>query len=165
MSNLVSLDLQSEDDGWLAVENIESLCERAVFQASMEAQPKPMQGAELSILLTNNTKIRVLNKQWRGIDKPTNVLSFPAVLPEKIAKSPILGDIALAFETIELEAQTDQKSMNNHITHLVIHGFLHILGYDHETEKDAALMEALEISILEKLNIANPYIDCDLLNT
>ncbi len=165
MSSLISLDIQIENSGWEAIDNIEGLCERAVFQAIKQAKLKFIKGAELSILLTGNAEVHTLNKQWRKMDKPTNVLSFPAVPPKKIAKSPVLGDIALAFETVKLEATNDQKILENHLSHLVIHGFLHILGYDHENEADAAIMEALEISILEKLDIANPYADCDLLNT
>ena len=165
MNDLVSLDIQTEIDDWETIKNIKRLCERAIQHACHKAEPKLMKGAELSILLTNDAEMRTLNKQWRGMDKPTNVLSFPAVPPETISKTPMLGDIALAFETVKREAENDQKTLENHFSHLVVHGFLHILGYDHENETDAAIMEALEISILEKLDITNPYADCDLLNT
>jgi probable rRNA maturation factor len=161
----VTLDIQIEDTSWAALKNIEALCQKAIDQACLEAKPKPMKGAELSILFTNDAAIQALNKQWRNIDKPTNILSFPAVPPNRIAKSPLLGDLALGFETIQSEAITDEKTLENHLTHLIIHGFLHILGYDHETDAEADIMEALEISILAKLNISDPYADCDLLET
>ncbi len=164
MSGVV-LDIQIEDTSWAILENIETLCQKAIDQACVQAKPKPMNGAELSVLLTNEAEIQTLNKQWRNIDKPTNILSFPAVLPNKIAKSPLLGDLALGFETIAHEAKTDEKTFENHLTHLIIHGFLHILGYDHETDADALIMEALEIKILAKLNIGDPYADYDLLAT
>jgi probable rRNA maturation factor len=164
MSGVV-LDIQIEDTSWAILENIEKLCQKAIDQACLHAHPKPMNGAELSILFTNDAEIQTLNKQWRNINKPTNILSFPAVLPNKIAKSPLLGDLALGFETIAQEAKTDEKTFENHLIHLIIHGFLHILGYDHETDADALIMEALEIKILAKLNIGDPYADYDLLET
>ena len=164
VNNLVNIEIQIDEDGWTSLDKVEDLCKIAVQRACIETKQKFMQGAELCILLTNDTEICKLNKQWRGLDKPTNVLSFPAVSPEKLAKSPMLGDIALGFQTVEKEAINDQKTIENHLTHLIIHGFLHILGYDHEIDEDATIMEALEIRILENLNIANPYADCDLLS-
>lgn len=164
VNTLVNIDIQIDEYGWTSLDKVEDLCKTAVQQVCIETKQKFIQGAELCILLTNNAEICTLNKQWRGLDKPTNVLSFPAVSPDKLAKTPMLGDIALGFETVEQEALNDKKTIENHLTHLVIHGFLHILGYDHEIDEDATIMEALEIRILENLNIANPYADCDLLS-
>lgn len=117
---------------------------------------------ELNVKLTNDAEIRQLNHQFRGKDKPTNVLSFPAmdeagihVLPEGFPV--ILGDIALALETIEREAVAQSKLFEHHVSHLVVHGILHLLGYDHETDSEAEEMEALEVDILKKLSISNPY--------
>ncbi len=159
----ITLDISIEDDAWNVIPDLEALCLKAVIEAVKHSSPKPLKGAELSILFSNDAHIHKLNKQWRGQDKSTNVLSFPAVLPDKISKSPVLGDIALAFETIAKEALLDYKTLEHHLTHLVIHGFLHLLGYDHETDADAEVMETLEIKVLVNLNIGNPYEETDLL--
>ena len=97
-----------------------------------------------------------LNKQWRGIDKPTNVLSFPQIEPFAPVLG-LLGDITLARETLEREARELGVSFTDHFTHLVVHGFLHILGYDHIEDGDALVMEGLETQILATLGIADPY--------
>ncbi|MCK6417404.1 MAG: rRNA maturation RNase YbeY [Alphaproteobacteria bacterium] len=107
---------------------------------------------EVSILLADDTFIKDLNKTWRGKNKATNVLSFPQDTPG------ILGDIVLAQETIAREAKAQRKSFAAHLTHLVIHGYLHLIGYDHENKADARKMEDLEIKILTSLKIKNPYI-------
>lgn len=114
--------------------------------------------AELSIVLTDDAEQQVLNRDWRGIDKPTNVLSFPQIEPFSPVAG-ILGDITLARETLEREAAELGKSFADHFTHLVVHGFLHILGYDHIEEADALVMEGLETQILASLGIADPYAD------
>lgn len=112
--------------------------------------------AELSIVLTDDAAQRELNRQWRGIDKPTNVLSFPQIEPFGPVVG-ILGDIVLARETLEREAAELDKPFADHFTHLVVHGFLHILGYDHEEEGDALDMEGLETRILASLGVPDPY--------
>jgi probable rRNA maturation factor len=112
-------------------------------------------GAEISILLCDDAFIADLNKRWRDKDAPTNVLSFPT--GGDLAKAPILGDIIIAFETTAREAAEEGKTLRNHFTHLVVHGFLHILGYDHEVEAEAEAMEALEREILAALGIEDPY--------
>ena len=112
--------------------------------------------AELSIVLTDDAAQRELNRQWRGIDKPTNVLSFPQIEPFEPVVG-ILGDIVLARETLEREAAELDKPFADHFTHLVVHGFLHILGYDHEEEGDAFDMEGLETRILASLGVPDPY--------
>lgn len=99
---------------------------------------------------------QALNKEWRGIDKPTNVLSFPQIEPFSPVLG-ILGDITLARETLEREAAEQVVSFTDHYTHLVVHGFLHILGYDHVDEKEALVMEGLETQILATLGIEDPY--------
>ncbi len=105
----------------------------------------------LAVVFTDDASIRDMNHQFRGKDAPTNVLSFPSDEEEE------LGDIILAYETIEKEAAEQRKSFDNHLTHLLIHGILHLLGYDHSEEDEARDMESLEIRILAKLDIANPY--------
>jgi probable rRNA maturation factor len=117
---------------------------------------------EVTIKLTTDAEIQDLNRRYRGKDKPTNVLSFVAMDEADIQALPegapfILGDIALAFETVEREALEQDKPFSHHVNHLVVHGLLHVLGYDHETDEDAAEMESLEIAILNQHAIPNPY--------
>ena len=106
---------------------------------------------EVSIVLTNDTHIRTLNRDYRGKDKPTNVLSFPQDEPA------LLGDIIIALETIQREAEEQRKSFDNHFTHMLVHGCLHLMGFDHITDNEAKEMETLEVQILKQLNIKNPY--------
>lgn len=106
---------------------------------------------EVAIVLADDAFIHTLNKQYRGKNKPTNVLSFPN------DEEP-LGDIVLAYDTVEREAIAQQKTFHDHAIHLIIHGILHLQGHDHESEKEAKTMEAQEVKILEKLGISNPYL-------
>jgi probable rRNA maturation factor len=121
--------------------------------------------AELAVMLTDDAGIRTLNSNWRGIDKPTNVLSFPALQPTGPGgpdDAPhMLGDIAIAYETMRREADDEQKPFDHHLSHLAVHGFLHLIGYDHEKDGDAETMETLEQEILAQLGIPNPYTDRD----
>lgn len=126
--------------------------------------PKRPKGIEpeLTVTLTNDADIKVLNRDYREKDKPTNVLSFPmwdkmSEIPNGAGAIP-LGDIIIAFETIKREAIEQEKTLADHFTHMLIHGFLHLLGYDHMNEKDAKAMESLEIKILKELSISNPYL-------
>lgn len=119
---------------------------------------------EVSILLTNNDEIHKLNKQFRNKDRPTNVLSFPSLTEEELRiinknslQPNMLGDLALAFETLLCESLVEKKTFLDHFNHLVVHGILHLLGYDHETDDDAECMQKKEIMILNTLNINNPY--------
>lgn len=107
---------------------------------------------EIAVVLADDAFAQQLNRDYRGKDKPTNVLSFPN------DEAGQLGDIVLAFETVEREAAEQGKSFKHHAVHLLVHGTLHLLGYDHEIEKEAARMEKLEIKILDKLGVANPYL-------
>jgi probable rRNA maturation factor len=119
--------------------------------------------AELAVMLTDDAGIRTLNLNWRGIDKPTNVLSFPALQPTGPAgpeDAPrMLGDIAIAYQTTRSEADDEQKPFDHHLSHLAVHGFLHLIGYDHEKDDDAEAMESLETEILAQLGIPDPYSD------
>jgi probable rRNA maturation factor len=142
---------------WREVGDLRPRVTAAVGAALALAPVKPSPGAELSLLLTDDKRIRIVNRDWRGFDKATNVLSFPAAPPERIAASPVVGDIVLAFETVAREAQAEEKSFGDHLSHLVIHGLLHLLGEDHETEAEAQRMEALETAALARLGIADPY--------
>jgi probable rRNA maturation factor len=104
----------------------------------------------LSVVLADNAFIHDLNRTYRGKNKPTNVLAFPSEEGE-------LGDVILAYETVKKEAKLQKKPFARHVAHLVVHGCLHLVGYDHENERDADKMEALEIRVLARLGIANPY--------
>jgi probable rRNA maturation factor len=151
-------------DAWQAEPDVEAVIQRAVAAAA-EIADADIGEAELAVMLTDDAGIRTLNLNWRGIDKPTNVLSFPA-LPPTGAVGPddaprMLGDIAIAYETTRKEADDEQKPFDHHLSHLAVHGFLHLVGYDHETDDDAETMEALEAEILAQLGIPNPYADSD----
>jgi probable rRNA maturation factor len=142
---------------WREVEDLKPRIGAAIEAALALAPVKPWPGAELSLLLTDDKRIRIVNRDWRGFDKATNVLSFPAAPPARIGSSPVIGDIVLAFETIVREAEAEEKSFGDHLSHLVIHGLLHLVGEDHETEAEAQRMEALETAALARLGIADPY--------
>ncbi|MCE7886181.1 MAG: rRNA maturation RNase YbeY [Alphaproteobacteria bacterium PRO2] len=113
---------------------------------------------EISIVLADNAFIRNLNKTYRGKDKPTNVLSFPQD-PGSGDREANLGDVILAYETVKEEADSQGKGFEDHVTHLLVHGILHLLAYDHEDDAEAEEMESLEIRVLESLGIKNPYED------
>jgi probable rRNA maturation factor len=147
---LFAVDSESWPDG------LETLADGAVFEALKQSGAKVTGVAELSIVLIDDAEQRKLNQEWRGIDKPTNVLSFPQIEPFAPVAG-ILGDIVLARETLEREAAELGKPFTHHFTHLVVHGFLHILGYDHLNEDDALKMEGLETRILATLGIPDPY--------
>ena len=116
--------------------------------------------AELAIVLTNDSAIRALNHKWRKIDAPTNVLSFPAKSARHLGKQQ-LGDIVIAYETMAREAAAEGKPFEHHLVHLAVHGFLHLLGYDHATDRDAKKMERLEVDILARLDVPDPYVARD----
>ena len=156
-------------DGWRAEPDAEAVIHRAIAAAAETVQAESGEAgfgeAELAVMLTDDAGIRTLNGNWRGINKPTNVLSFPALQPTG-AGSPddaprMLGDIAIAYETTRKEADDEQKPFDHHLSHLAVHGFLHLMGYDHETDDDAEAMEGLEQEILAQLGIPNPYADRD----
>lgn len=165
MENL-NIDLQ--DSRWLALD-FDLIAERAVA-AALGALSVPLQLAEVSILACDDARIAALNADFRGKPVPTNVLSWPS--EERAAPAPggmpippetgpdgllDLGDIAISFDTCAAEAAAAGKPVAHHVTHLVVHGTLHLLGYDHETPQDAALMEGLEVKILGKMGIDDPY--------
>lgn len=115
--------------------------------------------AELSLRIVDDEEMRELNKRYRGADYATNVLSFPTDLPPAL-KLPLLGDIVICAAVVEREAEEQHKASTAHWAHMVVHGTLHLLGYDHIDDADAEIMEALEIQILSELNFANPYLIC-----
>ena len=151
-------------DCWLAQPGVEPAIVRAITMAAEIADADHGE-AELAIMLTDDAGIRTLNSNWRGIDKPTNVLSFPALQPTGPSgpdDAPrMLGDIAIAYETVRREADEEQKPFDHHLSHLAVHGYLHLIGYDHENDDDAETMESLETEILAQLGIPDPYADRD----
>lgn len=147
---MISFDLIVEDDSWAALGNIEALCRKA-FDAAAAVAPVPE--GNIALLLAGDTTLHQLNLDFRNKDKPTDVLSFPSLPMDR----PFLGDIAVAWGVSAADAKIQGKAMEAHLVHLLIHGYLHLLGYDHETDDEAAEMEALEINALASLGIANPY--------
>jgi probable rRNA maturation factor len=137
---------------WNEPRAIKALVRRAVAAAGEVLSTSE---AELAIVLTDDSAIRLLNRDWRGIDGATNVLSFPTDNPS--GQPPLIGDIVLAHETIAREARAGRKPFAHHVAHLAVHGYLHLLGYDHERDKDAEVMELLERNILRRLAIPDPY--------
>ncbi len=146
---------------WQTEPDAEAVIQRAI-EAAAGIADADVGDAELAIMVSDDTGIRTLNSNWRGIDKPTNVLSFPALQPAAGAPDDaprLLGDIAIAYETTRKEADDEQKPFDHHLSHLAVHGFLHLIGYDHEKDDDAETMESLEQEILAQLGIPDPYAD------
>lgn len=147
-----------EAGGWPEAAQLEQLAEKTIGAALEELLLGDIKQSELSLLFTNDAQMQELNANWRDQNKPTNVLSFPAAIGSPgVAPGPMLGDIILGFETIDREARLENKTFDNHLTHLIVHGFLHLLGYDHQTEIEGMEMEALEQRILHRLAIPDPY--------
>ncbi|ESZ26399.1 MULTISPECIES: rRNA maturation RNase YbeY [unclassified Mesorhizobium] len=152
----VDIDISVEAGNWPDEVSLTRLVDGAVKAAFAETGVAGR--SELSLVFTDDAHVQLLNAGWRGKDKPTNVLSFPAFpFAQGGPLPPMLGDIVLAAETVAHEAALEDKPVENHITHLVIHGLLHLLGYDHETEAEAEAMEAVERAALARLAIPDPY--------
>jgi probable rRNA maturation factor len=163
------LDLDvSIEAPWPGPTNWADLAERASEAAAQIAPELDNRRLTASLLFADDAEVQTLNREWRAKDKPTNVLSFPMLeRGALIALAPdgppeFLGDIALAVETCTREAAEKGLSLEDHAAHLIVHGLLHLAGYDHETSpEDAAVMEALEIKALALMGIADPYGDTD----
>ncbi len=151
-----AVDVVIEAAGWSkALPNVAALCRRAARAALAAAPSKSPRGAPrgvIAIALGDDALLRELNHQFRGQDKPTNVLSFPTDEPDQ------LGDIALALQTVKREAAEQAKSLRQHLIHLVVHGTLHLLGHDHERPGQAKRMEDLERKVLAGLGLPDPYL-------
>ncbi|MFK0162814.1 rRNA maturation RNase YbeY [Rhizobium sp. NPDC090279] len=162
---MAELDIQIsvEEGDWPSEAQLQSLAERVLGEAAAhlkkyEKQPFPKMATELSLVFTDDASIREINAEWRSQDKATNVLSFPAFPLEPGGKpGPMLGDIIIARETVEREAVDLEKSFDDHLTHLMVHGFLHLFGYDHMNNSEAERMEGLETRILASLGLSDPY--------
>jgi probable rRNA maturation factor len=170
----LTVDVLITSSAWKMLPQAVEVVQRSIAAAAA-ANPEPrLRNAELSVLLCDDATIAALNGRWRGREKPTNVLSFPALLPngarpsdgipsdgipsDGIPSDKIpLGDIAIAGETLVREADASGKTVPAHLAHLVVHGFLHLVGYDHETDDEAEEMERQERDILARISVADPY--------
>ncbi|MEP1144616.1 MAG: rRNA maturation RNase YbeY [Henriciella sp.] len=147
---MLELDLRVAEPAWTeALPDLASICQRAL---NAGAQQKQASG-EVSLLLTNNAEIQILNRDWRGKDKPTDVLSFPSDPLDQ----PFLGDIAVAMGVTRTDAEARPIELDQHLSHLLIHGLLHLLGHDHKDDTEAGEMEALEVAALASLGWPDPY--------
>jgi probable rRNA maturation factor len=154
-----AVEIVVESARWGGRRGVQPLLRRAIAGASAALPAKAARstsGAELAIVLTNDSAIRKLNRTWRGKNEPTNVLAFPA--DQHGGPHRLLGDVVIAYETLAREARAERKPFDHHLAHLAVHGFLHLCGYDHETDRQAAAMERLETAILARLEIPAPYI-------
>ena len=138
------------------VADVEDVCRRAATEA-LARSDRAAAESEISVLLCDDDTVSRLNGEYRGQTRPTNVLSFPIGDADPSPKTHLLGDVAIAFETVAAEAASSHLEIVDHLTHLVVHGVLHLLGYDHQTTPEAEEMEALEVEILDHLGVADPY--------
>ncbi len=161
----IAIDIATQDPAWENIAGVEETVENAVKTAVRFAnlphlaKDRPL---EISMVLANDDLVQVLNREYRGKDKPTNVLTFAAlddeIMPDTGGQLS-LGDVILSLETLQREAKEQNKPFHEHLIHLCVHGTLHLLGYDHLEEDDATIMETLEIKILAQLGVQNPYIE------
>ncbi|RYG30899.1 MAG: rRNA maturation RNase YbeY [Burkholderiales bacterium] len=149
----MTADLRIADPRWETLGDVDALSTRVLTHAAAEMDAT----GELSVLMTSDAEMQALNKQWRGFDKPTDVLSFPSDGPEIPGEPEYLGDIAIGYETAFKDAESMNRPFDGHVSHLLIHGFLHLLGYDHIEAEDAKVMEPLEAKILAGLGWPDPY--------
>jgi probable rRNA maturation factor len=156
----LAIILEVEDERWTAaVPDVAAILEKSITLALADLDTGG-RTIEVGVRLVDDGTIRGLNRDWRGRDKPTNVLSFPLGAPEPIVDADfpwLLGDIVMSFDTVESESRADEKPIAHHVAHLAIHAALHLIGHDHETDEDADAMEAAETELLAALGIADPY--------
>jgi len=169
----IQIDIQVKSKKWLAIKNIEKfikkICPKLILSTEIKSYlRKKSNSLEIAIILASDAQIKKINQQFRGKNKATDVLSF-SFLDENLIRQKgfsvvvknqsyiFLGDIVLSLDTIAREAISGNKSFNDHLTHLLLHSILHLIGYDHQISQDAQIMENIEIKILNKLKIKNPY--------
>ena len=163
-----AIDIVIDSPLWKAQRGVKAVLHQAIAAAASLGRTN---GGELAIVLTDDSAVRALNRDWRGKDRATNVLSFPAPVPPRRERagtgaargrpgkqpSRLLGDIVIAYQTVAREAQAEDKAFRHHLAHLAVHGFFHLLGHDHMADAEAEVMEALEIAALARLKVPNPY--------
>ena len=162
-----SIEISVESELWSRQPDAEAIVRRAVGAAAKVLRALPAVRGEVSVLLTDDAAIRTLNRTWRDIDKPTNVLSFPMIPPSRRGTEAkprgsgdcptVLGDIVIAYETTAREAEQERKAFSHHLAHLAVHGFVHLAGYDHDSDRAAEEMERLEAKILRLIDVPDPY--------
>ncbi len=154
----MTISIEVEDEAWQALAGLDQLARTAVASALSGAGASGKEG-EIALLFTDDQSIAEINADWRATNKPTNVLSFPASpdMPVPDGEPRPLGDIVLSHGVIAREAAEQGKTLHDHTAHLIVHGVLHLLGFDHETDEEASEMERLETNILKGLGISDPY--------
>lgn len=154
----MTISIEVEDEAWQALAGLDQLARTAVASA-LSGAGADEEEREIALLFTDDQSIAAINADWRGTNKPTNVLSFPASpdMPIPDGEPRPLGDIVLSHGVIAREAAEQGKTLHDHTAHLIVHGVLHLLGFDHETDEEAGEMERLETSILKGLGISDPY--------
>jgi probable rRNA maturation factor len=151
----LEVEIERHGDAWREAAFNRGLIEQAARAAIRAAPPLPQGTYQVTLVLTDDAEMRALNRTWRGKDAATNVLSFPA--HEKVKGPGLLGDVAIAYETVSKEALAQHIAFDDHVAHLVVHGVLHLIGLDHIEEAEAERMEAIERTALASLGIADPY--------
>ena len=144
---MITIELLTDNESWSDTTRLETICRQGLNAANQKHE------GEVAILLTSDKRMRELNQKFRNCDKPTDVLAFPA----DTAVAPFLGDIAIGFGVASKDAIEGNKSLHDHVAHLAVHGFLHLIGYDHQTETETEIMQNLERSALESIGIPDPY--------
>ena len=158
-ASALSIDIQRQSPLWDAQPLAEQTMRDAIAAAAAALSATD---GEVSIVLTDDSAVRKLNRDWRGIDKPTNVLSFPASQTKPGGSAVMLGDIVMAYETLARECGEEDRVFLHHLAHLTVHGFLHLVGYDHQSDAQAEEMEGLESKIMTRMKLPDPHLARDL---
>jgi probable rRNA maturation factor len=153
----LSVEISAPSPLWRGLARARAIARETFAACVAETGFEQAAGSEVSLRLTDDAEVRQLNARWRGINEPTNVLSFSPGPAARVNDAQTLGDIALAYETLAREAEESGAPLADHYRHLVAHGFLHLIGYDHQTDGEAERMEELERRILARLGVADPY--------
>ena len=153
----VTCDVLVDDPRWTERMDVEAVVNSAVEKVLQATNAKLRRDAEASFSFSTDERVRQLNSTWRHKDAPTNVLSFPAAESASLETSPLLGDVIMAYETIDREAIEEGKLFVHHASHMIVHGFLHLIGFDHEDEEEARDMENVESRVLTELGVPDPW--------
>lgn len=153
----IHYDMSIETEKWESEEALRNLVDQALKSTFQQVGFEKI-NSELSLVFTDDERIRIINEKWRHVNSATNVLSFPAsAISPGEQPGPILGDIVIAYETVAREANNEDKTFDDHLSHLIVHGLLHLIGYDHQNDEEAEQMEQLEREILANIGISDPY--------